>query len=307
MSERARLLVVDDEPVILEALIHLLEADYEICVATNGADALPIAEAAHPDLILLDLMMPDMNGYEVFGRLKQTPTAADIGVMFITACRDSADETNALEMGAVDFVSKPINAAALKLRVRNQIELKRARETMARLATTDGLTGLANRRRFDEVLAAECGRLGRTQSLLSLVMLDIDYFKQFNDRYGHVAGDECLRNVGVVIADAVHRGPDLGARYGGEEFVCILPGTEAGGAASVAQRIRDGVSRLAIPHAGSCVSSQVTVSMGVATVICGPGMDQNRLLVAADGLLYRAKAAGRNTIVVGTPCGVVPT
>jgi PleD family two-component response regulator len=223
MADGGTILIVDDETTNIEILAELLASDYDVIFATSGEEALAIVESARPDLILLDVMMPDIDGYEVCARLKKSASSKDISVIFITGLGDLEAETRGLSLGAVDYVTKPINPAVVRMRVRNHIELKIARDELARLAATDGLTGLANRRRFDQVLATECSRLRRSKGRLSLIMIDIDHFKAFNDTYGHVAGDGCLRQVGGAIGSVIHRTPDLAARYGGEEFSCILP------------------------------------------------------------------------------------
>ncbi|WP_255412101.1 diguanylate cyclase [Desulfonatronum sp. SC1] len=211
----ARILVVDDEPVNIELIADIFDRDHEILFAVNGEQALKVAAASIPDVILLDVMLPGMDGFEVCARLKADALTRDIPVIFITGLGDTAAETKGLELGAMDYIAKPINPPVVRMRVGNQIELKRARDQLARLASTDGLTGLANRRRFDETLAQENARHVRSRERVTLIMLDIDHFKLFNDTYGHVRGDECLRSVAGVLKAALHRATDLAARYGG--------------------------------------------------------------------------------------------
>ena len=292
---QSRILVVDDEPANIELIADIFEHDYEVLFAMNGEKALEIAAAAAPDLILLDVMLPGMDGFEVCSRLKAEPLTRDIPVIFVTGLGDTAAETKGLELGAMDYITKPINPPVVRMRVRNQIELKQARDQLARLATTDGLTGLANRRRFDEVLAMEHARHVRSGAKLALIMLDIDHFKLFNDTYGHVRGDDCLRAVAKVLKTTLHRATDLAARYGGEEFACILPDTiPPHGAHAVAERIRREVAGLNIPHGNSPTAGHVTVSLGVITACCTQDSDPSALVSLADKQLYRAKTAGRN-------------
>ncbi|MDD5755447.1 MAG: diguanylate cyclase, partial [Methylococcales bacterium] len=220
----ARLLIVDDDPINIRLLAHLFE-DYDVLFATTGKKALEIALHEQPDLILLDVMMPKMNGYEVCRRLKADSLTADIPVIFITAHSDVNEEIRGLEVGAADYISKPFCPGVVKIRVRNQIELKHAREKLTRLAITDGLTGIANRRCFDEQLAHEWHRATRTNQSLALAMIDVDWFKKYNDHYGHQAGDDCLRQVAMVLTHSAKRDSDFVARYGGEEFALILPMT----------------------------------------------------------------------------------
>jgi diguanylate cyclase (GGDEF)-like protein len=297
LPERATILIVDDEPINIEVLAGILESDYEVVFATDGAQALELAETARPDLVLLDVVMPGMDGYEVCTRLKRNADTAGIPVIFATALGDRDAETRGLELGAVDYVTKPINPPTVRVRVRNHVELKRTRDEMLWLATTDGLTGLANRRRFDDRLDGECRRLQRSRSHLSLIFLDVDHFKAFNDTYGHPAGDGCLRLIGTVLAAAMRRSTDLAARYGGEEFTCILPDTDAPGAVAVAQHIATEIARLAVPHTRSSVAPHVTASLGVFTVPAPAQITAAQLVRAADQCLYRAKGEGRARVV----------
>ena len=290
-------LVVDDNVSNISILAHLLDSEYDVVFAENGREALELAGSARPDLILLDVMMPDMDGYEVCTRLKNDITTVDIPVIFITGLDGEDAESRGLELGALDYITKPFNAGIVRARVRNHVELKRARDDLRALGATDGLTGLANRRRFDEVLQAECKRLARTTSSLGLLMLDIDHFKAYNDTYGHIAGDDCLRRVASTLAAAMQREPDLAARYGGEEFVCILPETTLDGTLAVAERLRADIEALGIGHRASGVAPTVTSSIGAICRTCTPSTVPEDVLRAADACLYQAKLAGRNRIV----------
>jgi diguanylate cyclase (GGDEF)-like protein len=296
MSKRAVILVVDDEVSNIELLSAALEDDYEICFATSGTEALDVARSVLPDLILLDVMMPGMDGYVVCLEIKADPLLADVPVIFTTALGDQAAEVKGLELGAVDYVAKPVAPVIVRARVRNHIEMKRMRDQLAELAVTDALTGLGNRRRLEQALNQEVGRLTRSTADLSVIMLDIDFFKQFNDTYGHTAGDRCITMVAATLNRAVRRAADLTARYGGEEFACVLPNTSHEEAMAIAQNIRDRVSALGIPHENSKVAPYVTISVGVATATCSLGMDPVSWIRAADSQLYRAKAAGRNGV-----------
>ncbi len=292
-----RILVVDDEPANIELIAALFEDVHEVLFAMNGEKALELAAVAQPDLILLDVMLPGMDGFAVCSRLKADPLTKNIPIIFVTGRGDTATETRGLELGAMDYITKPINPPVVKMRVRNQIELKQARDQLARLATTDGLTGLANRRRLDEVLTMEHARHVRSEVELGVIMLDIDHFKLFNDTYGHVRGDDCLRAVAGVLKKTLHRATDLAARYGGEEFVCILPDTASPeGVQTIAERIRQDVASLNIPHGQSPTANRVTVSLGVVTVCCNQQIDASQLVALADEQLYQAKSTGRNRI-----------
>lgn len=292
-----RLLIVDDDNANIELLAGIFDDHYDILFAATGDKALKIAPLAQPDVILLDVMMPEMDGFEVCTRLKADPLTRGIPVIFITGMGETDAETRGLQLGAMDYISKPINPTVVKMRVDNQVALKRARDQLAQLATTDGLTGLANRRRFDEVLDLEYARHARSGAELAVIMIDIDHFKLFNDTYGHLRGDDCLRGVAGVIREALHRATDLAARYGGEEFACILPDTlPAKGVLAVAERIRQGVTDLHIPHGGSSTAEHVTVSLGAINGRCTRDMPPSNLVALADQQLYQAKQGGRNRV-----------
>lgn len=293
-DEKQTILVVDDMPSNIEILAGLLRDKYKVKAARNGRKALDIARSENPpDLILLDVVMPEMDGYQVCRLLKSEPDTAAIPIIFVTSLSDEQDEEKGLRMGAVDYITKPFRTAIVLARVENHLHLKRYQDLLKRQSTLDGLTGLPNRRAFDELLNQEWRRGARLKSLLSLIMLDVDHFKQFNDNYGHLAGDDCLRAVSKGLA-SVGRSMDFVGRYGGEEFGYILPHTDHEGAIRVAERLREAVARLGITHEHSTAAPQVTVSMGVATVLPDTEHVPEDLIDAADRMLYRAKEDGRN-------------
>ncbi len=293
-DKRSTILVVDDLPVNIEVLVENLAGDYDVIFATNGHEALELAQSQRPDLILLDVLMPGMDGYAVCARLKSDPATSAIPVIFITAMSQEGDERTGLDTGAIDYIAKPFKPHIVRARVRNHLELKRYRDLLENLSMCDGLTGVANRRRFDECMEKEWRRLSRSRMPISLIMIDIDLFKGYNDTYGHLAGDDCLRKVAGALAGVPKRTADLLARYGGEEFACILPETGLSGALVVAETFRQRVMALALPHPSSTVADCVTVSLGIATRIPGPGTKPLDLVEAADYFLYQAKKAGRN-------------
>ncbi|MEC3948642.1 diguanylate cyclase [Sphingobium sp. HWE2-09] len=293
---KATILIVDDEVSNIEIMNAVLEDDYEICFATSGQEALDVARMAQPDLVLLDVLMPGIDGFEVCRRLKKDPLLADIPVVFTTGLGDTEDEMRGLSLGAIDYVTKPIQPAILRARVGNHVELKRLRDQLATMAVTDALTGLSNRRHLERALHTETARLARTKDWLSVIMVDIDFFKQFNDTYGHPAGDRCIMMVAAALTRAVKRTTDVPARYGGEEFACILPGTDLESAQLVAQEIRLQIQSLNIPHAQSQVSPFLTVSIGVASARCLPESQADRWISEADSQLYRSKQLGRDRI-----------
>jgi diguanylate cyclase (GGDEF)-like protein len=296
MDEQAKILIIDDSPADIHTLGGILGKDYQLFFATNGADGLDIVMRERPDLILLDVVMPDMDGYAVCDRLKADRLLRDIPVIFVTALTDVSEETKGLEAGAVDYLTKPVSAPIVKARVRTHLELKRHQDLLRQLACLDGLTCVANRRRFDELLEQEWRRSLRTGQPLSLILADVDDFKAYNDHYGHLAGDECLRLVASTLAAAIKRPMDLLARYGGEEFACLLPETDLAGALVVAQRLVTVVAELRIPHADSGVAAWITISAGVASLIPDEEPSAIELVRVADTCLYRAKKEGRNRI-----------
>lgn len=310
-ATRPLLLAIDDVEENLELLDDYLCAEYDVQFALSGAEGLMLARRKQPDLILLDVMMPGMDGYEVCAALKSEPALRDIPVIVLTAKESLDSESNAFAAGAVDFVHKPINPVVLRARVLTHIRLKRYIDELRTLATIDFLTGLANRRMLDERLEIEWRRAMRGRQPLSLLMIDIDHFKLYNDHYGHPEGDQCLRQVARAIASGACRAGEFVARYGGEEFVVLLAETPARQAFAVAEGIRSRVAALRLP---SPVGNEVTVSIGVAdawpTHESMQSMSEdleegarivraaNRLLIDADQALYAAKQSGRNQVVV---------
>lgn len=294
-DNRHQVLIVDDMPVNTRLLASILHSDYHVQEVHQGVDALRVACSENPpDIILLDVMMPGMDGHEVCRRLKENPETAAIPVIFVTARGESDDEALGLSLGAVDYISKPFSAAVVKARVYTHLQLKVRTDLLERLSVVDPLTGIANRRAFDRGLEREWVRAARHGHALGLVMMDIDHFKAYNDTYGHVAGDSCLRDVAQALQHLVRSSVDLVARYGGEEFAILLPETDPGKVAAVAERARATVSGLAIPHAGSPTADHVTISTGRALRYPRREAAPRDLVSAADGALYQAKASGRN-------------
>ena len=294
LAMNGRILIVDDAMENIQILHQLLREEHDVLFALSGEKALEIAHSQLPDLILLDAVMPGMDGYAVCSALRESAILSAIPVIFVTALNQPEDETRALEAGAVDFITKPFNAAVVRARVRSQLTIKRQADAMRELSLTDSLTGVANRRSFNDTMDSEWRRCARDGVPMALIMADIDHFKDYNDTYGHQAGDLCLQQVSAALRRCAVRPPDLLARYGGEEFIVLLPQETRDGAEVVAQRILDEVRALHIPHARSSVGPYVTVSLGMASVMPTEGMDASTLIRAADALLYRAKHTGRD-------------
>ncbi|WP_050570790.1 diguanylate cyclase domain-containing protein [Dickeya zeae] len=291
---RPKVLVVDDQPINIHILNDVLADQFEVLMATNGERALEQARSQKPDLILLDIVMPGMDGYEVCRRLKAEPLTELIPVIFVTSQTETEVEAQGFEVGAVDFISKPVNPAIVRARVTTQLTLKLYMDNMRDIAWIDGLTGLHNRRRFDEMLHSYWDQCLREARPVTLLMMDVDFFKRYNDQYGHQAGDECLYRIAMAIKQNLRRPLDMCFRYGGEEFACLLPFTESGGGCQRAEAILQSVRQLAIPHQASDTAPFVTLSIGVDCQIPTADTGWETLLHNADSALYQSKALGRN-------------
>jgi diguanylate cyclase (GGDEF)-like protein len=290
-------LVIDDDQTNIKVIIEILKpAGLTVISARNGEMGIKRALFVLPDLILLDVMMPGMDGFETCRLLKSEPATQGIPVIFITALNDEDNKVKGFDVGGVDYITKPFGQREVLARVKTHLSLKRKQDLLERLAEIDGLTEIPNRRQFDRVLEKEWRRSQRGQTPLTLIMIDIDYFKYFNDSYGHTSGDDCLRVVAQTLASSVQRGADFVARYGGEEFAVILPETTLDSATVIAEQIRENVASLQLPHVSSQVSDYVTLSLGVATVIPNDETSANNLIEMADRALYRAKRKGRNQV-----------
>ena len=292
------ILIIDDVPTNIQVLAESLCSHYRVRVAASGKIAFDIIEKlGAPDLILLDVMMPDMDGYEVCRRLKKSDKTKHVPIIFVTTKSDIRDEEYGLCLGAVDYITKPFHLPIVFARVHNHINLKIKTDLLELQAMLDGLTNIPNRRRFDETLINEWKRAQRTGQMLSLIIADIDYFKRYNDYYGHSMGDHCLKKVANILAESAKRPSDLVARYGGEEFVALLPATDLQGANTIAKYFREQVEQLNILHEYSDTASVVTISVGIACI--RPQEDNissEELLRLADHKLYQAKDHGRNCI-----------
>lgn len=293
-GRRPRLLVVDDQPANVQALYRLFSAEHQVLMATSGEQALKVAVEQQPDLILLDVVMPGMDGYQVCAVLRADPATRDLPVIFVTGERDEEAETRALDVGAVDFITKPINPRIVKARVRTHLQLKGQTDLLREWVYLDGLTRVANRRSFEERVAAEWARAVRQGAPLSVLMIDVDHFKAYNDARGHQAGDECLQRVAAEMRATLKRPTDLLARYGGEEFVCLLPDTDLDGALRLADKLRATLRACAIEHGAPGAGDQVTLSIGACTKPADVVGSVPALLREADAQLYVAKSRGRD-------------
>ena len=321
---KAKILGVDDKPENLLALERLLETqDVETICAASGEEALAAALDHDFALILLDVHMPGMNGYELASLLRGNSRTRHIPIIFITAATHNWEQLyKGFDYGAVDYFFKPLDSIIFTGKVKVFLDLYRqqqllrekaeqldqqlvelenlrrkleaANEKLQHLSTTDALTGLMNRRRFDEIFKEEWQRAVRDQHPLTLLMIDIDHFKMYNDTYGHLQGDTALRRVAKTLLAAVRRPTDRVMRYGGEEFILILPDTDAVGGQQVAETLRLAVQAMALEHKSSPVAPTLTISAGVATAIPQARQSMVGLIAAADNALYEAKEQGRN-------------
>ncbi|MFZ4790625.1 MAG: diguanylate cyclase domain-containing protein [Candidatus Competibacteraceae bacterium] len=312
-------MLVDDQRFVAEIIRRQLlgEQDINFHYCVNPAEAISTAEKIGPTVVLLDLVMPNIDGLTLCRLFRNHPTTRDLPMVMLSSTNDSAIKAQAFVAGANDYLVKPPEKLELIARLRyhsisyinrlqrdeayralraSQILLEELNMKLLQLANLDGLTGLANRRYFNERYAEEWARAARNKKPVALIMLDVDRFKSFNDHYGHLGGDDCLKQIAAAMKNMMSRPGDLVARYGGEEFIVLLPDTALDGAAYLAEKIRIAVENRAIPHEVSDISPYVTISLGVAGIIPDPGTDPNTLIELADQCLYRAKNLGRNQI-----------
>jgi diguanylate cyclase (GGDEF)-like protein len=294
-KQKNSILIIDDEQSNLKALTHILGPDYLIYTAKNGANALEKAQELVPDLILLDIIMPDMDGFEVLTILKKTDNISQIPVIVITGLSSSEDEEKGLALRAADYISKPFSASIVKLRVRNQIQIVNQMRTIERLSMIDQLTGLPNRRSFDDRMQTGWMLAIREPSPISILMIDVDNFKVYNDTYGHQQGDVVLQTMTKVFSNVLHRQTDFAARWGGEEFVALLSTTDGKNAVNIAEQIRAEMEKTEIPCKDGSIT-KVTVSIGVNTELPEHNSSLTKFIAAADEALYRAKRDGRNRV-----------
>jgi diguanylate cyclase (GGDEF)-like protein len=295
-THKNTLLLVDDEKSNLKLLTSILGSEYTIYTATNGANAIEKAKEYIPDLILLDIVMPGLDGYETLSELRKCAETKKIPVIFISGLSSNEDEAKGLSLDAADYISKPFSAMIVKLRVRNQIQIVNQFRTIEHLSRIDQLTNIPNRRSFDERLRAEWNRTIREQTPISILILDVDKFKNYNDTYGHQQGDVLLQAVAQILSRLSRRSSDFAARWGGEEFVILLPNTPLAAALDIAERLRADIENEEVPYAGNTIT-KVTVSIGVNTQIPGQADSIDAFILGADKALYAAKELGRNKVV----------
>lgn len=297
--KKPTILVVDDMTTALLLLHDLLKDTYEVKIAKSGTKALEILESPNDiDLILLDIEMPDINGYDVCKRIKNNETIKNIPIIFITGRTSQEDEEYGLNLGAIDYITKPFNKAIVKLRIKNYLDLKIKNDMLEKLSMYDGLTNIRNRRFFDETFEKTFSEIKRDKKSLAVLMIDIDFFKPYNDNYGHGQGDETLRKVAKALEKTIKRASDFVARYGGEEFVILLKDINKDGVEAVANNLLNAVRELKITHEFSKIENYVTVSIGASFYNSNSDITKLELLLKADETLYNVKNGGRNNFAI---------
>jgi len=297
MQKNATILVVDDQALNLQVMNAILSPTYNVLAATSGAKAIEICRRNLPDLILMDIIMPFQNGLDVCRELKADPAFSDIPIIFVTGLETTEEENSCWSAGGVDFIKKPINATTLKHRVHAHLQLKFQSDLLRNWAFVDGLTGAYNRRYFDDCYERKMKMAVRSGRELAVAMIDIDFFKKYNDHYGHLDGDDCLRSVATSLRNVMRRPNDIFSRYGGEEFACIMPETSREGASHMANKMLKAVRDAGIKHEVLEIGI-VTVSIGVAYTVGQKLEATHDLLAIADERLYSAKQEGRNRAII---------
>lgn len=297
--KKPTILVVDDMTTTLLLIHDLLKDTYEVKIAKSGTKALEILESPNDiDLILLDIDMPDINGYDVCKRIKNNETIKNIPIIFITGRTSQEDEEYGLNLGAIDYITKPFNKAIVKLRIKNYLNLKIKNDMLEKLSMYDGLTNIRNRRFFDETFEKTFNEIKRDKKSLAVLMIDIDFFKPYNDNYGHGQGDETLRKVAKALEKTIKRASDFVARYGGEEFVILLKDINKDGVEAVANNLLNAVRELKITHEFSKIENYVTISIGASFYNSSSDITKLELLLKADETLYSVKNSGRNNFAI---------
>lgn len=292
-----RILIIDDSVANIKILSNILAKDYKVSICKNGKEGIKQAIEQAPILILLDIIMPEMDGFEVIKKLKSIESTKDIPVIFITSLTDDESEERGFSLGAVDYIIKPFNPIIVKARVKAHSDLYLYRKKIENLAMLDGLTGIGNRRSYDRHTDIEWKKAISKQYAFTAMLLDVDYFKQYNDYYGHLKGDEVLKNIARTVSKNLPNKSDYVCRYSGEKFIVILLGTEKEEALIIAEKLRQAVENLNIPHSQSTIAKKVTVSIGGMTKSPKEGEVLDDLIDIVDRHLYWAKGMGRNRVV----------
>lgn len=293
------ILIVDDTTNNLRLIGNLLrEAKYSVSFAQSGVKALSIAEERKPDLVLLDIQMPGIDGFEICQKLKRNQTTEHIPVLFLTAKSDADDIIKGFDSGAVDYITKPFHQKELLVRIKTHLDLKFAKEKIEWMSYYDELSGIPNKRYFNRFFEMEWNLAIREKTFITVILADIDLFKNYNDTYGHMEGDKCIFSVAKALNNCTVRPTDFVARFGGEEFICVLPNTDPQGAVYVAEKMMKSIRGMKIPHKGSTVAHHITLSFGVSSLIPQGDSDMMEFISRADSALYQSKRLGRNQVSI---------
>ncbi|MDP5255458.1 MULTISPECIES: diguanylate cyclase [unclassified Vibrio] len=292
---QARILVCDDEPINAEVIKGVLEGIFKVDVVYSGEEVLEYCEKFTPDLIILDILMHGQNGMDTCQQLKKDPSLRHIPVIFVTSLNSGFDEIRCWDVGCVDFISKPINAPTLINRVRTHVDHKLKTDELTRLTCVDNLTSCYNRHYLSDLMPRLIRQARRDKHPLSVAMIDIDWFKRYNDTYGHLKGDQCLTQIANLLKDSLYRPTDTLIRFGGEEFLALLPSTSLISAEIICQRMLERVASTAIDHQSSPLK-HITLSIGACTITPESEVKMESLIQLADERLYQAKQAGRNQL-----------
>jgi len=300
-DNRFKIMIVEDSKLNQELLRRILEKDYRLIFVQTGLEALENVKTEHPDLILLDIVLPGIDGFEVLRQLKKCDTSRSIPVIIISGRSKPDEEVKGLKTGAVDYITKPFNEVVVKARVETHERILKQMRIIEEYGLIDTLTNIPNRRQFDQHVAREWNRAIRDKKSISLLMIDVDHFKIYNDTYGHQQGDVALQKAASTIASSLKRKIDIAARWGGEEFAVLLPNTGLEGAKLVAEVIRQNIESTLIPGSFDDSHHNITVSIGAAHVQPDNNSSISDLILQADRALYKAKDLGRNRVSAADP------
>jgi len=295
-KKKYKILIVEDSRINQEVLLRILKHDHNLILAKTGTEALEVAKKEIPDLILLDIILPEMDGFEVLTRLKKNDSTHSIPVIIISGMAKPDDEVKGLSLGAVDYITKPFHDIVVKTRIDTQLRILKQMRMIEEIGFIDTLTNIPNRRQFDKFLVREWNRAIRENTSISIMMIDVDHFKMYNDTYGHQQGDVALQMVADATVTSFKRSVDIAARWGGEEFAVLLVNTTLVGTMKVAEDIRRNVEAISIPAADGTSFHNVTISIGVAHMVPKKDYSMSDLIRQADEALYKAKDLGRNQV-----------
>lgn len=298
MNEKSKVLLVDDSPLIRKILSDMLENDYEVITSHSGLDGYEKAILLQPDIILLDVVMPELDGIETCKMIKKNKATEFIPIIFITSLDEAQDEMKGLEAGAIDYITKPFSEGIVKARIKNHLELKKHRDRLAFLSVYDELTSLYNRRWFDMVAQKQWNYAIAKKSYFSICIVEIDQFEMYNDDYGTYMGDECLKKVSKCIKDLMKEGNDIAARLRGKKFICLLPGADFDDITIAANKIHNEVLDLKIPFQYSTISDYISLSGGAGAIVPTETDDLNEFIKSVDELCYESRRAGGNRMKV---------